>query len=258
MNILMIGDVVAEYGCNFLMNKLPNFKKTNKIDLCIVNGENSANGNGITPTSAEMLFDAGADVITSGNHVYKWNTVYDYLDCKPYIIRPANYNDSNPGRGYCIVDKGSYSVAVVNLSGTAFMENLYNPFFCIDEILDELKKEKVSVIAVDFHAEATGEKRAMGFYLDGRVSVLAGTHTHVQSNDACVFENGTGYITDLGMTGNMQSVLGVEPKIIINKLKYQMPSRFATPAGKCSMEGCVFDVDEKTGKCRSAKNIRVI
>lgn len=257
MNILMVGDIVAAPGREFLAKKLHAYKRFKQIDLCIVNGENSADGDGITPASAEELFHAGADVITTGNHVFKHRLVYEYLDTKNDIIRPANYASTCPGKGYCFVDKGAYQVAVINLMGVAFMENLENPFFCMDRLLEEMKKNRVRVILVDFHAEATSEKKAMGHYLNGKVSVMAGTHTHVQTSDEIVMQNGTGYITDLGMTGNMDSVLGVDAEVIIQKMKYNMPVRFSRSAGVCAMEGCIFDVDEKSGICRSVERIRV-
>lgn len=257
MNVMMIGDVVSACGRKFLARHLRTMKKLHQIDICVVNGENSANGNGITPESARELFDAGADVITTGNHVYRRAEAYDYLDEEPFVLRPANYPAEDPGKGYCIVDRGRFRAAVVNLSGTYYMENIENPFKKADQILDSLKEERVCVIIVDFHAEATSEKKAMGFYLDGRASVVAGTHTHVQTSDAAVLTGGTGYITDLGMTGNYDSVLGVDKKVIIKKFLDCMPARFDTPDGPASMEGCVFEIDEKTGKCVSAESFRI-
>lgn len=255
----MIGDVVAAPGREFLSKKLHAFKSFKKIDLCIVNGENSADADGITPASAQELFDAGADVVTTGNHVFKHHPVYEYLDENPAVVRPANYPAACPGKGYCIVDRGSYRAAVVNLAGVAYMmDTLENPFFCIDRLLDGLKEERVRVICVDFHAEATSEKKAMGYYLDGKVSVVAGTHTHVQTSDAAVMRHGTGYITDLGMTGNIDSVLGVDAELIIQKMKYNMPVRFVRSAGVSAIEGCIFDVDEKNGRCRSAEAVRIV
>ncbi|MBQ6020639.1 MAG: TIGR00282 family metallophosphoesterase [Clostridia bacterium] len=257
MNVMMIGDAVAGCGRAFLAKHLRPVKKMYEIDLCVVNGENSANGNGITPDSARELFDAGADVITTGNHVYRRAEVYGYLDSEPFVVRPANYPAENPGRGYCIVDRGRYRAAVVNLCGIYYMENIENPFKTADRILEELKNERISLILVDFHAEATSEKKALGFYLDGRASVVAGTHTHVQTSDAAVLPGGTGYITDLGMTGNYDSVLGVDKKIVIKKFTDCMPARFDTPVGPASMEGCVFALDEKTGKCTGAQSFRI-
>ena len=225
MKILAVGDVVGSAGLEYLREKLPNFKRENSIDLCIVNGENSSDGNGITPKSAESIFTSGADVITTGNHVYRRKEMYDYLDENEFIIRPANYSDNNPGRGSCVVDKGRVMVSVINIMGNMFMsESLENPFITMDKVLEEHKDSKI--ILVDFHAETTSEKRSMGFYLDGRVSAVYGTHTHVQTADEQILKNGTGYITDLGMVGTTDSVLGVRKDIVIDKFKYNMPARF--------------------------------
>ena len=183
MNILAIGDVVGAGGCDFLRAHLPSFKKLNQIDVCIVNGENAAPGNGITPAAAQDLFTSGADLITTGNHVYRRREIYTYLDETEYLIRPANYRAGSPGRGYQIIDKGRVQIAVINLLGVVFLDPLENPFDCVDRLLrqEELKSCRIKI--VDFHAEATAEKRALGFYLDGRVSALFGTHTHVQTAD---------------------------------------------------------------------------
>ena len=256
MNILAIGDVVGVNGCDFLRRTLPTFKKYKKIDLCIVNGENSAQGNGILPQSAEHILDSGADLITTGNHAFKRFEIYDTFDDETCpIIRPANFYRTAPGRGYTIIDKGYIQIAVINLMGVAFMENLENPFDCIDRVLDEVRDCRIKLL--DFHAEATAEKRAMGFYLDGRISAMFGTHTHVQTNDAQVLPNGTGYITDLGMTGPVQSVLGVTPSLAIEKMKTNMPVRFTNPDGPCKMEGCIFEIDNKTGKTISAEIVSI-
>lgn len=254
----MIGDVVSDCGREHLAKHLLSFKKMYGIDVCVVNGENSARGNGVTPASAQELFDAGADVITTGNHVYRRAEVYDLLDRSPFLIRPANYPAQDPGKGYCIVDRGRYRVAVIDLAGLLYLDSIENPFKKADEILSELREERVSAVVVEFHAEATSEKRALGFYLDGRVSVFAGTHTHVQTSDATVLPGGTGYITDLGMTGNLDSVLGVDKQIVIKKFIDNMPARFDTPSGPASMEGCVFEIDEKTGKCLEAQSFRIL
>ena len=256
MRILCIGDVVGKGGVNFLQSVLPAFKRSNAIDVCIVNGENSSDGNGITPSSAEELFSAGADVITTGNHAYRRREMYDYFDDHEDVIRPANYHKNNPGRGYCIVDKGRVQVGVINLMGTTYMEALANPFQTVDEVLEELSSCRI--VLVDFHAEATSEKRAMGFYLDGRVSAVFGTHTHVQTADEQVLPKGTGYITDLGMTGPVQSVLGVQPDIIIGKLKNNMPARFDYEKNSPQMvNGCIFEIDDKTGKALSAERVDI-
>ncbi len=257
MKILCIGDVVGKVGCDFLRSKLPSLKKVKGIDFVICNGENSSDGNGITPASARFLFDSGVDVITLGNHSFRRREAYDYLDENEFVIRPANYPDSTtPGRGYCIVDMGRTQVAVVNLIGNMYMESgLESPFDRIDKVL---KKIDTKNIIVDFHAETTSEKAALAFYLDGRVSAFFGTHTHVQTSDAHVLPSGTGFITDVGMTGPLNSVLGVEPEIVINKFKTRMPVRFDLKRGECKMECVIFEIDEKVGKTISAESLRII
>lgn len=255
MNIFAIGDVVGQEGCEFLRKTLPSFKKLKGIDFTIANGENSAAGNGITPFSAQHLFDSGVDVITTGNHVYKRREVYDFLDSRGDIVRPANYNRNNPGRGFTVIDKGSVQIGVVNLAGVSYMEPAANPFETADLILPEL--EMCRIILVDFHAEATAEKKALGFYLDSRVSAVFGTHTHVQTSDAKVLDGATAYITDLGMTGPEKSVLGIKPEIAVNRFKTGMPSRFETAQGRCFMCGCIFEIDEKTGRALSAESVCV-
>ena len=257
MKILVIGDVVGDNGSEFLRRTLPSFKKNNGIDLCIVNGENSAQGNGIHPHSAEHLLASGADVITTGNHVLRRAEIYPKLDEEGYpLIRPANFHRAAPGKGYYIINKGFMQIAVINLIGVVYLENNENPFECIDRVLEEVKHCKIKI--VDFHAEATAEKRAMGFYLDGRASAIFGTHTHVQTNDAQVLPGGTGYITDIGMTGPIQSVLGITPSLAIEKMKTNLPVRFQNPDGDCRMEGCIFEIDNKTGKAISAKTVSVV
>ncbi len=257
MNILAIGDVVGAGGCAFLRAHLPALKKINGIDVCIVNGENSAPGNGITPTSAQELFTSGADVITTGNHVYRRREAYDYLDATEFLTRPANYHPDCPGRGYQIIDKGRVRVAVMNLLGVVFLEPLENPFDCVDRLLqlEEIRDCRIKI--VDFHAEATAEKRALGFYLDGRISALFGTHTHVQTADEQILPQGTGYITDLGMTGEIQSVLGVRPPLAIEKMRRGMPVRFENGEGPCMMCGCIFEVDDRTGKTTQVRRISI-
>lgn len=248
MNILVLGDIVGDIGCNFVRKQLPGLKKLKGIDFCIANGENSAAGNGITPDSAEHLFMSGVDFITTGNHVYRRKEVYDYLDDTSSVIRPFNYPEANPGKGYAIADLGFCRLGIINLMGTMFMENLTNPFESIDKAICEIK-DSADIIIVDFHAETTSEKKAMGFYLDGRVSAVFGTHTHVQTSDARILNGGTGYITDVGMCGVIESVLGVDKDIIIRKFKRNMPERFDAAKGPCMINGCIFTIDEKSGKC---------
>ena len=253
MNILVIGDVVSSKGCEFLRGVLPPFKKLKGIDLCIANGENSAVGNGITPFSAQYLFDSGVDFLTTGNHVYRRREFYEMLDERDDIIRPANFFKGNPGKGFAEIDLGFAKAGVINLAGTVYMDRCDNPFLTVDEILPKLSGCKI--ILVDFHAEATAEKRAMGFYLDGRVSAVFGTHTHVMTNDAVILPNGTAYITDIGMTGPKNSVLGVKPEISIHWLKSGMPAGFDTAEGDCMLNGGIFEIDNKTGKALSAEPV---
>ena len=254
MNILVLGDVVSSAGCEFLRKKLPAFKKLKSIDFCIANAENSADGNGITPQSAEYLFSSGVDFLTTGNHVYRRKEVYELLDESEFIIRPFNYPEANPGRGTALIDMGRNAVGVINLMGTMFMESLENPFTAVDRALKELQ-DKTNIILVDFHAETTSEKQAMGFYLDGKVSALFGTHTHVLTADARVLPEGTGYITDIGMCGVKNSVLGVDKDVIIRKFRTNMPERFDSAKGECMINGCIFTIDDKSGKCISAETV---
>lgn len=257
MRILMIGDVVGAPGCEFVRRRLPAFKKWKGIDFCIANGENSAVGNGILPASAQHLFDSGVDIITTGNHVFNRREVYAFLDERRDVIRPANYPDDNPGTGFAVADLGRTQIAVLNLSGNAFMqENLENVFRCAERMLQTLRSYRI--IVVDLHAESTGEKRALAFFLDGKVSVVAGTHTHVQTADEQILPGGTGYITDLGMTGPKQSVLGVRSEIIIGRMRTGMPARFDVPeTDECILNGCIFDVDEKSGKTVALERVAI-
>lgn len=242
MNVLAVGDVVGTQGCEFLRKHLPLIKKLKGIDMVIANGENSAPGNGISISSAQHLFDSGVDVITTGNHVFRKTEIYEYLDGKSPIVRPANLHREAPGKGFCVIDKLSYQVCVINLLGTVFMDNPFNAFDCVDSIIKDFSN---TIIIVDFHAEATSEKRALSYYLDGKVSVVFGTHTHVQTADEQILPKGTGYITDLGMTGPTHSVLGVDCQSAINKIRTRLPSRFEISNNPCCISGCIFSIDEK-------------
>ena len=253
MRLLFIGDVVGIGGCEFLMKKLPDYKKENGVDVCIANGENSAQGNGVTPFSCKMLYDSGVDFITLGNHSFKRPEIMDYLDKESAIIRPYNFPNGAPGKGVGIIDKGRYRIAVINLMGTVYLEALNNPFLEVEEALKKI--EDCKTVIVDFHAEATAEKRSLGFYLDGRVTAVLGTHTHVQTADAQILPKGTAYITDVGMTGPIQSVLGIDPELAVKKMKSHVPVRFSNAEGKHSMNACLIDIDEKTGKATYIKRV---
>lgn len=246
IHLLMLGDVVGQGGCAAVRKLLPGLKKEFSADVVVVNGENSAQGNGILPASAKHLFDSGADVLTTGNHVFRRREIYELLDDEAMpILRPANFSPENPGRGVYLLDCLKYKIAVVNLMGISNMEPLANPFDTMDRILKKLDTPNV---ILDFHAETTSEKRALGFYLDGRVSVVAGTHTHVPTADEQLLPGGTGYITDLGMCGPVQSVLGVKPAQVISRFRTAMPTRFENPDGEQMVCGIAVTLDEKTGR----------
>ena len=253
VNILCVGDVVGSSGCEFLRERLPALKKLKGIDLCIVNGENSADGNGITHNSATHLLDSGADVITTGNHSFRRKERFQMYDTWETLLRPANYPPAAPGKGFCVVDLGRVQVGVINLMGTMYLESLESPFEKLDRILREPDLPKICVL--DFHAEATGEKRALGFYADGRLTAMFGTHTHVPTADECVLPKGTGYITDAGMTGTIDSVLGVKPEIIIRRYITKMPARFDLASGPCRMDCVIFTADEATGLCTGVERL---
>lgn len=256
MKILAIGDVVSKQGCEYLRHELPKLKRELCADIVIANGENSAVGNGVLPQSAEFILDCGVDVITLGNHSLRRTEIYDYLDSNHPIIRPANYHSSAPGKGLEIIDKGYCKVAVINIQGAVYLDPVENPFSVVDKLIDEAKSEGANIIVIDFHAEASAEKRAMGFYVDGRVSAIFGTHTHVQTSDNQILPNGTGYVTDLGMTGPYYSVLGVDPECAVKKLRTGLPVRFVNNDGPCTLEGCLFEIDNKSGKTINTTLIR--
>lgn len=254
MKIFFIGDVVGKASCEALQRELHAIKQKLGAEIVIVNGENSAEGNGINPASAEMLFDAGADVITTGNHCFRQKTMETEWERNERVIRPANYGSDVIGRGVCELDRGAYSIAVINLMGTTFMQPLENPFHCADRILEGCTAR---IKIVDFHAEATSEKRAMGYYLAGRVSAVLGTHTHVATADEQVID-GTGYITDAGMTGPRDSILGVEKEIIIERFLTFYPKRHRFADGETELNGVLMDIDTKTGRCTSIQRYRQI
>lgn len=255
LKILAIGDVIGEKGCFFLRKVLPRLRAEEGAELVIVNGENSARTNGIDLGSAQLLFEAGADVITTGNHVFRRREVYDYLDGAASLLRPSNFPGECPGRGSCIQTFGGYRVLIVNLLGTLFMDSLASPFETMDKIL-KAEAGRFDFAVVDFHAEATSEKLSFAHDFDSRVAVVFGTHTHVPTADLGILPGGTGYITDLGMCGPSDSVLGMKKEIAIARFRTHMPSRFEVASGNCLLTGAVFEVNEE-GKTVSTKFIRV-
>ena len=252
--ILVLGDVCGSIGVQAVKKKLWTLRKEHGIDMVIANGENAAVGNGLDRASADELFSAGVDVITSGNHIWKKSSVHSLLENNEYVLRPANYPGECPGSGYCIFDMCSYRVLVINVLGTVYMESLDSPFETADKILRR-EEGNFDIAVADIHAEATSEKMAFAKYLDGRVSAVVGTHTHVQTADECVLKGGTGYITDLGMCGPADSILGVKNDIIIRKFLSKMPARFEEAEGDAIICGCLFTVSTSDGRCHDAERI---
>jgi len=254
-HILAVGDVVGEEGLRHLSRHLRQVKKMKDIAFTVVNGENIA-GNGLTADQAEDLFAAGADVITLGNHTWGKVQIADYLEDNPYILRPANYTARAPGRGYGVYDCGRIRIAVMNLIGRCDLDfHAENPFTTADKLLKG--EEKAPFTLLDFHAQATSEKLAMGYYLDGRISAMWGTHTHVPTADETVMPKGTGYITDLGMTGPVHSVLGIRPEQSVETFLGGLPGRYRVAGGACKMQGAIFTLDSDTGLCTAVERIDI-
>ncbi len=254
MKILAVGDVVGNVGVEYLQKNLWRIRNENKIDLCVVNGENASEISGVSRADAQRILDAGADVITLGNHTWGRKDIQGLLDESESIIRPANYVPGLPGSGYTVLTVSGYRVLCVNLIGTVNMEAESNPFLAADKIF-EREKGEYDVAIVDFHAEATSEKIAMGRYLDGRASLVFGTHTHVQTADEQILPRGTAYITDVGMSGPMNGVLGVSYDIIIRRFLTHLPERFAVANGDIKAHGVIVNVDASSGTARSIERI---
>ncbi len=254
MILLAIGDIVGKNGIDILRKDLRGIRRLKGVDFVIANGEN-ANGRGLTPSQAQEILDCSVDVVTLGNHTFHTREIGTFLEDNAYILRPANFPSQQPGRGCAVYDMGAYRICVINLIGRCMMDfGPDNPFTKADALL---KENKAEVTIVDFHAQATSEKLAMGYYLDGRVSAVFGTHTHVQTSDERVNPKGTGYITDLGMTGPAVSVLGVKPEQSVGYFKGDIVPRFEVADGECRIEGALFDIDEKSGLCRNVERIRI-
>ncbi|PWM39583.1 MAG: TIGR00282 family metallophosphoesterase [Clostridiales bacterium] len=245
MRVMMIGDVVGRAGCERVRQYLPSFKRKEGIDFVIANGENSAEGNGILPHSAKELLDSGCDVLTTGNHALRRREIYDYLESTPCVIRPYNYDKGAPGGGMYFIDHPPFSVCVINLQGTVYLDGIRNPFDAVDEALEGVRTPH---IILDFHAEATSEKLCMGHYLDGRVSLVAGTHTHVPTADARILPGGTGYVTDLGMCGGRNSVLGVKKELALYRMRTHLPTRFENDPEDVVINAIVAEIDNNSGK----------
>lgn len=257
VKILMLGDVVGTAGCDYLISKgrLRNFVRENGISLVIANGENSAEGNGITPTSAKSLAEAGVDVITGGNHTFRKKNIYGMLDDEGTLIRPANITSHAPGVGHVTVDVFGYRILVINLQGQVYMDtHASSPFDKLDYILSA-EAGRYDAAVVDIHAEATSEKLALARYACGKVSAVAGTHTHIPTSDAKVLGGYTGYITDLGMCGSMAGVLGVKTEDVLRKFLMPVPVTFTPAEGESEAQGAVFTVELPSGRCVSVSSV---
>jgi len=253
---LFIGDIVGKIGRKAVQETLPGLMAEHGPDLIIANGENAANGFGITAKIARELFDFGVDVLTSGNHIWDKKEVLEYIGQENRLLRPANYSDSVPGSGYGVFrTKNGSLAAVLNLSGRIFMDPLDCPFKTADAVLADLKKE-TDLILVDFHAEATSEKMAAGWLMDGKVTAVLGTHTHVQTADEKILPGGTAYISDVGMTGAFNSVIGMDKKISIERIKTQVPVSYRVAKGDPALNGVVLEADVSTGKAVSIERLQ--
>ena len=248
MKILAVGDIIGNAGVNELKRQLPKIKKEKKIDFVIVNGENSAEGMGITEKNFKDIIEAGADMVTLGNHTWGKKDIFKFID-DPKIIRPANYPEGVVGKGYNIYEKNNKKIAVINLLGRVDMGILSeNPFLKAKSIIENIQGQ-VDIIIVDFHAEATAEKIAMGYYLDGKVTAVYGTHTHVQTADETILPNGTGYITDIGMTGPKNSVIGMDIKVSFKRFETTLPERYHIAQGECKFNGVIFEIGNDNKVC---------
>jgi metallophosphoesterase (TIGR00282 family) len=250
VNILAIGDVIGNPGRRALSQLIPELRTQYNIDMVITNAENASGGIGVTPETAREMLDTGSDVLTSGNHIWSHREIYPYLDSEMYLLRPLNYPPGVPGRGYLI----NNGIMVINLIGRTFMGNFDCPFRAMDKLLSE-EKNIPSIIIVDFHAEATSEKVAMGRYLDGRVSAVLGTHTHVGTIDAHVLPKGTAYVTDIGMTGPSDSVIGDDVDNVIHRFLYLVPQRLSVGKGKVIFNSILVKIDDVSGKASEIMRI---
>ena len=257
MRVMLVGDVIGRPGRRAFREYVQKLRREKKIDVVIVNGENSAAGKGLTRTSLDELYSGGADIITTGNHVWDKKDVMEFIDSEPFLIRPANYPEGTPGKGYCLYPFKAKTIGVMNLSGRTFMPALDCPFQKAEELLKEMQGQ-CDLLFLDFHAETTSEKMALGFYLDGRITGLVGTHTHIQTADERILPRGTAYITDLGMVGPWNSVLGVKTDKIIYKFTTGLPVRFEVEdAGPQVFSAVIVETDDKTDKAVGIERILI-
>ena len=256
MKILAIGDVVGEQTLDYLRRTLPQTRRQYGADLVIANGENVCDIHGLSPAAAEALLDCGVDFITSGNHIFDRRDIYGFLDESHRIVRPANYPGECPGEGSRIVTSADgWQILVINVSGNVFMEALGDPFAAVQRALDGAHR-KYDAAVLDIHAEATSEKLAVAHYFDGKLAAVFGTHTHVQTADEQILPGGTGYITDLGMTGPQNGILGVRADAVIGKMRSHMPHRFLVADGEIKAHGALFEIDPVGGRTTSVRRVQ--
>lgn len=257
IKFFFIGDIIGRPGRSAVKTLLPDIIEKHSIDLVIANGENAAGGFGITPNIAEELIGLDIDVITSGNHIWDKKEIIPYISDKKWLLRPANYPEGVPGSGWAAIKtRSDIKIGILNLCGRVFMDNLDCPFRAAEKILEQIKKE-TSVIVVDMHAETTSEKAAMAWFLDGKASAVIGTHTHVQTADERILPQGTAFITDAGMTGSLNSVIGMQKEIVLERFLTQMPKKFEVAAKDVFMQGVVVAVDASTGKAKAIERVSV-
>ncbi|MCY8499443.1 2',3'-cyclic-nucleotide 2'-phosphodiesterase [Bacillus atrophaeus] len=256
MRILFIGDVVGSPGRDMVKEYVPKLKTKYKPHFTIINGENAAHGKGLTEKIYHSLMQAGADAITMGNHTWDKKEIFDFIDDVPHLVRPANFPEGTPGKGITYVKANGKELAVINLQGRTFLPPLDDPFQKADELIAEAAK-RTPYIFIDFHAEATSEKLAIGWYTDGRASAVVGTHTHVQTADNRILPKGTAYITDVGMTGPYDGILGMDRETIIKRFKTNLPVRFSVAEGKTTLSGVVIDIDDQTKKAIKIERILI-
>src|SRR5262245_54499654 len=257
MRLLFLGDVVGRPGRRALAATLPRLRREAEIDFVIANGENASNGKGINPRAAEELRDAGVDVLTSGNHIWQSRDIVPYMRENGRLLRPLNFAPGVPGVGWTVrpARRSQVPVAVINLIGRTFMAPAGCPFRTVEEVLPEVRRE-TPVIFVDMHAEATSEKVGMGWFLDGKASAVVGSHTHVQTADETILPGGTAYLTDAGMCGPEQSVLGIRTDQVLHRFRSQMPVRFEVAGGPVLVQGALIDIDERSGRATSISRVR--
>ncbi len=257
MKILCIGDVTSTGGVEHLRANLWKFRQKNNIDFCIVNAENAALISGASPNEAKQLFDSGADCLTGGNHTLRNRSVYSYLDESDSMLRPINFGAEAPGHGYTILDCNGYRILVINAMGNVHIEPILdNPYGYIDRVL-EREKGKYDFSILDIHAEATGEKVAIGYAYDGKINAIFGTHTHVPTADETVLPNGTGYVSDVGMCGESGGVLGMDAEIVVRQMRNRTPLKFLAAKGPCKATGVIFNLNTSTGKVDSVERVEI-